>query len=399
MFDSLQPLPPDPILGLNAAFKADNNPKKVDLGIGVYKDEDGATPVMKAVKEAEKRILDSQMTKAYVGPMGAAGYNEAVAELILGSTLKNSLGGRRITIQTPGGCGGLRIAAEFIARANPNTTIWVSDPTWANHKPLIGSAGLEFNSYPYYDYKTHSVDFEGMLSTLAKVPRGDVVLLHGCCHNPSGADLSQDQWIAIKDLALKQGFTIFIDLAYQGMGDGLEEDVVGVRLLAESLPELIVVSSCSKNFGLYRERTGAISLICQNEVAASSASTLLAAAARANYSMPPDHGAAIVQLIYEDSSLYSIWKEELKEVRDRINGLRVTFSESLKQSGADNDFSFIQNEKGMFSFLGVTQSQIQELINKYAIYLVDSSRINVASINKGNIDYVTESIVNVIKIT
>ena len=221
MFDSLQPLPPDPILGLNAAFKADNNPKKVDLGIGVYKDEDGATPVMKAVKEAEKRILDSQMTKAYVGPMGAAGYNEAVAELILGSTLKNSLGGRRITIQTPGGCGGLRIAAEFIARANPNTTIWVSDPTWANHKPLIGSAGLEFNSYPYYDYKTHSVDFEGMLSTLDKVPRGDVVLLHGCCHNPSGADLSQDQWIAIKDLALKQGFTIFIDLAYQGMGDGL----------------------------------------------------------------------------------------------------------------------------------------------------------------------------------
>ena len=247
MFDSLQPLPPDPILGLNAAFKADNNPKKVDLGIGVYKDEDGATPVMKAVKEAEKRILDSQMTKAYVGPMGAAGYNEAIAELILGSTLKNSLGGRRITIQTPGGCGGLRIAAEFIARANPNTTIWVSDPTRVNHKPLIGSAGLEFNSYPYYDYKTHSVDFEGMLSTLAKVPRGDVVLLHGCCIIQAGP-ISQDQWIAIKDLALKQGFTIFIDLAYQGMGDGLEEDVVGVRLLAESLPELIVVSSCSKNF-------------------------------------------------------------------------------------------------------------------------------------------------------
>ena len=369
MFDSLQPLPPDPILGLNAAFKADNNPKKVDLGIGVYKDEDGATPVMKAVKEAEKRILDSQMTKAYVGPMGAAGYNEAVAELILGSTLKNSLGGRRITIQTPGGCGGLRIAAEFIARANPNTTIWVSDPTWANHKPLIGSAGLEFNSYPYYDYKTHSVDFEGMLSTLDKVPRGDVVLLHGCCHNPSGADLSQDQWIAIKDLALKQGFTIFIDLAYQGMGDGLEEDVVGVRLLAESLPELIVVSSCSKNFGLYRERTGAISLICRNEVSASSASTLLAAAARANYSMPPDHGAAIVQLIYEDSSLYSMWQEELKGVRDRINGLRVTFSESLKKSGTDNDFGFIQNEKGMFSFLGVTQSQIQELINLSLIHI------------------------------
>jgi len=399
MFDSLQPLPPDPILGLNAAFKADSNPKKVDLGIGVYKDEDGATPVMKAVKEAEKRILDSQMTKAYVGPMGAVGYNEAVAELILGSTLKNRLGDRRITIQTPGGCGGLRIAAEFIAQANPNATIWVSNPTWANHKPLIGSAGLKFNSYPYYNYRAHSVDFEGMLSALANVPNGDVVLLHGCCHNPSGADLSPNQWIAIRDLALKQGFTVFVDLAYQGMGEGLEEDVVGVRLLAESLPELIVVSSCSKNFGLYRERTGAISLICQNELAASSASTLLAAAARANYSMPPDHGAAIVQLICEDPSLYSMWQEELKGIRNRINRLRVTFSESLKQSGTEKDFGFIKNEKGMFSFLGVTQGQIQELINKYAIYLVDSSRINVASINRGNIDYVSESIATVIKTT
>ena len=399
MFDSLQPLPPDPILGLNAAFKADSNPKKVDLGIGVYKDEDGATPVMKAVKEAEKRILDSQMTKAYVGPMGAVGYNEAVAELILGSTLKNRLGDRRITIQTPGGCGGLRIAAEFIAQANPNATIWVSNPTWANHKPLIGSAGLKFNSYPYYNYRAHSVDFEGMLSALANVPNGDVVLLHGCCHNPSGADLSPNQWIAIRDLALKQGFTLFVDLAYQGMGEGLEEDVVGVRLLAESLPELIVVSSCSKNFGLYRERTGAISLICQNELAASSASTLLAAAARANYSMPPDHGAAIVQLICEDPSLYSMWQEELKAIRNRINRLRVTFSESLKQSGTEKDFGFIKNEKGMFSFLGVTQGQIQELINKYAIYLVDSSRINVASINRGNIDYVSESIATVIKTT
>jgi len=399
MFDSLQPLPPDPILGLNAAFKADSNPKKVDLGIGVYKDEDGATPVMKAVKEAEKRILDSQMTKAYVGPMGAVGYNEAVAELILGSTLKNRLGDRRITIQTPGGCGGLRIAAEFIAQANPNATIWVSNPTWANHKPLIGSAGLKFNSYPYYNYRAHSVDFEGMLSALANVPNGDVVLLHGCCHNPSGADLSPNQWIAIRDLALKQGFTLFVDLAYQGMGEGLEEDVVGVRLLADSLPELIVVSSCSKNFGLYRERTGAISLICQNELAASSASTLLAAAARANYSMPPDHGAAIVQLICEDPSLYSMWQEELKAIRNRINRLRVTFSESLKQSGTEKDFGFIKNEKGMFSFLGVTQGQIQELINKYAIYLVDSSRINVASINRGNIDYVSESIATVIKTT
>ena len=396
MFESLNPLPPDPILGLNAAFKADTNSKKVDLGIGVYKDAEGNTPVMKAVKEAEKLILTSQATKAYIGPTGAPAYNEAVAELILGPTLKTSLGGRRITMQTPGGCGGLRIAAEFIAQANGGATIWVSDPTWANHKPLIGSSGLKFNSYPYYNYETHSVDFDSMMTTLANVPKGDVVLLHGCCHNPSGADLKPDQWQEIRDLALKQNFTIFIDLAYQGMGDGLEEDVIGVRLLAESVPELIIVSSCSKNFGLYRERTGAITLICQNDREASAASTLIAAAARANYSMPPDHGAAIVQLIREDPTLNSMWQEELKEIRNRINGLRITFANRLTESGVQHDFSFIQKEKGMFSFLGITKSQIQKLINQYAIYLVDSSRINVASINDGNINYVTKSIVEVI---
>ena len=399
MFESLQPLPPDPILGLNAAFKADDNPNKVDLGIGVYKDEKGNTPVMRAVKEAEKLILNSQLTKAYVGPKGALAYNEAVAELILGATLKAGLGGRRITMQTPGGCGGLRIAAEFIARASSGSTIWVSDPTWANHKPLIGSSGLKFKSYPYYNYETHSVDFDNMIAALANVPKGDVVLLHGCCHNPSGADLAPNQWRAIRDLAQEQNFTIFIDLAYQGMGDGLEEDVIGVRLLAESLPELIIVSSCSKNFGLYRERTGAITLICQNEGAASAASTLIAAAARSNYSMPPDHGAAVVQLIREDSSLNSMWEEELKEIRNRINGLRITFANRLTESGAQRDFSFIQKEKGMFSFLGITKSQIDKLISEYAIYLVDSSRINVASINDDNIDYVTKSIIEVLSRT
>ena len=399
MFESLQPLPPDPILGLNAAFKADDNPNKVDLGIGVYKDEKGNTPVMRAVKEAEKLILNSQLTKAYVGPKGALAYNEAVAELILGATLKAGLGGRRSTMQTPGGGGGLRIAAEFIARASSGATIWVSDPTWANHKPLIGSSGLKFKSYPYYNYETHSVDFDNMIAALANVPKGDVVLLHGCCHNPSGADLAPNQWRAIRDLAQEQNFTIFIDLAYQGMGDGLEEDVIGVRLLAESLPELIIVSSCSKNFGLYRERTGAITLICQNEGAANAASTLIAAAARSNYSMPPDHGAAVVQLIREESSLNSMWEEELKEIRNRINGLRITFANRLTESGAQRDFSFIQKEKGMFSFLGITKSQIDKLISEYAIYLVDSSRINVASINDDNIDYVTKSIIEVLSRT
>ena len=396
MFQSLKSLPPDPILGLTAAFKQENNPNKVDLGIGVYKDEKGNTPVMTAVKQAEQAILNSQLTKAYLGPMGSPEYNSAIAKLILGKDLLDNLGGRRVTIQTPGGCGGLRIAAEFIYTANANAKIWVSDPTWANHKPLIGSAGLEFKSYPYYNYETNSVNFEGMMEALKTASKGDVVLLHGCCHNPSGADLSIEQWEIIKNSALAQGFTVFIDLAYQGMGTGLNEDVYGVRLLAEALPELVVVSSCSKNFGLSRERTGAVTLICESEKACAASSTLLASAARSNYSMPPDHGAAIVQLILNSPELYSAWEDELTEVRNRINSLRFVFAEKLNGSKIPRDFSFIKNEKGMFSFLGASANQIQELINSYGIYLVNSSRINVASINDSNIDYLIDSITEVL---
>jgi|TARA_B110000438_G_scaffold59220_1_gene59338 aspartate aminotransferase len=396
MFQSLQPLPPDPILGLSAAFKADSNPEKVDLGIGVYKDEHGNTPIMKAVKLAEESLLRSQATKSYVGPTGAPDYNETIARMVLGDTLLSSLGKRRLTIQTPGGCGGLRLAADFIAKANADTTIWVSNPTWANHKPLLGSAGLKFDQYPYYDYLTHSLDFEGMLACLKQVPEGDLVLLHGCCHNPSGADLSPEQWIQVRDAAIEQNFTVFIDLAYQGMGTGLEEDVYGVRLLAESLPELIVVSSCSKNFGLYRERTGAVTLICESAESCETSSTLLAAAARANYSMPPDHGAAIVQLVMNTPDLREIWNNELNEVRNRINRLRSLFVQRLRAASIEQDFSFIENEKGMFSFLGVTENQIKVLIEKYSIYLVNSSRINVASINDSNIDYLINSLKEVL---
>lgn len=396
MFQSLQALPPDPILGLSAVFKADSNPKKIDLGIGVYKDENGNTPVMKAVKQAEEIILKSQTTKSYVGPTGATDYNETIARLVLGESLFDRLGKRRATLQTPGGCGGLRLAAEFIEKANPDATVWVSDPTWANHKPLLGSAGLQFNSYPYYDYESHNVNFPSMLEVLQQVPKGDLVLLHGCCHNPSGADLSPEQWQAVRDTALQKEFTVFIDLAYQGMGAGLDEDVFGVRLLAESLPELLVVTSCSKNFGLYRERTGAVTLICDSNASCQTASTLLTASARANYSMPPDHGAAIVNLIMKTPDLYQLWSEELTGIRDRINDLRSIFVQRLKEAGIDRDFSFIENEKGMFSFLGVSSDQIKILIEKYSIYLVDSSRINIASINDNNIDYLVSSLAEVL---
>ena len=397
MFQSLPALPADPILGLMASYRADSNPKKIDLGIGVYKNETGDTPVMTAVKKAEGMILDSQTTKSYVGPTGAAGYNAVVAELLLGKSLNDSLGKRRVTVQSPGGCGGLRLAAEFIKSANPDATVWVSNPTWANHVPLLGSAGLKIAEYPYYDYDSHSVKFDAMIECLSKIDSGDIVLLHGCCHNPCGADLNQEQWQQVRDVALKQGFTVFIDLAYQGLGDGLEEDVYGTRLLAESLSELIVVSSCSKNFGLYRERTGAMTLICDSDAAATVATTQIAGAARAMYSMPPDHGAAIVQLILSNDVLRKEWDAELTEMRDRINGLRAQFVKQIQSIGIGQDFSFIEREKGMFSFLGVNVDQVQTLVNDYSIYLVNSSRINVAGINDSNIKYLANSLATVLK--
>ena len=392
MFDSLQALPPDPILALTPAYRADPNPDKIDLGAGVYKDENGNTPVMRAVKKAEQTLLAEQDSKAYVGAGGAAGFNEAIASLAFGETLKQSLGERRVSLQTPGGCGGLRLAAEFVAQANPDATVWVSDPTWPNHRPLLGAAGLEIAAYPYYDFKSHSVRFDAMFESLSAAAAGDVVLLHGCCHNPCGADLGREQWRDLRDLALDKGFNVLIDMAYQGLGDGLEEDVYGVRLLAESLPELLLVSSCSKNFGLYRERTGALSVICRTGPVAKAGMSRLAATARANWSMPPDHGAAIVQTIMEDAGLRADWELELAEVRDRINGLRAAFVRELATAGVERDFGFIEREKGMFSFLGVTTEQAESLVRDYSIYLVKSGRINIAGINRANIGYLVRSL-------
>ena len=272
----------------------------------------------------------------------------------------------------------------------------MSDPTWPNHVPLLGTAGLKIETYPYYDYDNHVIRFEEMLQALQQASAGDLLLLHGCCHNPCGADLTHDQWQQIKDLALERDFTVFIDLAYQGLGDGLDEDVFGVRLLADSLPELIVVSSCSKNFGLYRERVGAITVVCQSHQQLPAVSSQLAAIARGIYSMPPDHGAAIVRIILQDQDLRSSWDRELTGMRDRINGLRATLTRRLHDAGVQSDFSFIQQEKGMFSFLGINVDQVRQLIDDYSIYLVDSSRINVAGINDGNIDYLVESLIQVL---
>jgi aspartate aminotransferase len=396
MFQTIERRPPDPILGLSAAYKVDTNPNKVDLGVGVYKDEAGNCPVMTAVKTAENMLWKTEDSKSYIAQAGPELFIKHTAELLLGKDHPALQAGRACTVLAAGGSGSLRVAAEFISKNAPGTRIFVSDPTWNNHIPLLGSAGLKLDTYPYYDHATHSISFDAMMSKLSEAKKGDLVLIHGCCHNPCGADLSKTQWQAIADAALKQGFTPFIDLAYQGLGDGLVEDVYGLRLLAGKLPELVIASSYSKNFGLYRERTGAVTVITENATTTEAANSQIVATAREIYSVPPAHGAALVAMILDDAALKQEWDAELTEMRDRINGLRSQLVSKLRARGVDRDFSFIQNEKGMFSFLGLNPDQVKRLVKEFSIYLVGSSRINVAGINNSNIDYLVDAIAAVL---
>ncbi|MCK7597036.1 aspartate/tyrosine/aromatic aminotransferase [Microbulbifer sp. CAU 1566] len=397
MFDHLNSLPADPILGLLATYRSDENPSKIDLGVGVYKDEAGHTPVLQAVKEAETRLLQSEETKAYIGPAGTPGFNTAMQELVLGAGHTALLANRVRSAQTPGGCGALRVLAEFTNRAKEGATIWVSDPTWANHVPLLGNAGLQIKSYPYYDRATSSLKFDAMVETLKQVGEGDLVLFHACCHNPCGADLSREQWKVLAEMAQKQGFTPFIDMAYQGFGESLDADAYGLRLMAESVPEMLVAASCSKNFGLYRERVGLAMVVYSDAAAADRGQSQLLNVVRGNYSMPPNHGGAIVESILTDASLRANWEAELTEMRERINSLRSGLVESLQSAGAAGDFSFIQQQKGMFSFLGINPEQVQKLQQKYSIYMVDSSRISIAGLSQNNMAYFCQSVAEVLE--
>tara|TARA_R110002110_G_scaffold376446_1_gene586295 strand:+ start:47701 stop:48897 length:1197 start_codon:yes stop_codon:yes gene_type:complete len=397
MFQTIERRPPDPILGLSAAYIEDKNPDKIDLGVGVYKDEEGKTPVVSAIKKAEQKLWQSEVSKSYVAQAGPAGFNEATVHMILGDNSAALNNQRTCSVLAPGGSGALRVAAEFVNRNFPRTRTWVSTPTWANHVPLLGSAGLELVEYPYYNYESHEIEFEKMMDTLKKAKVGDLVLVHGCCHNPCGGDLNWEQWQAFAEAAEKQGFTPFIDLAYQGLGDGLEEDVKGVRLLAERLPEVIIASSCSKNFGLYRERTGSVTLIGETPDQVSASHSQILSTARQIYSMPPSHGAQLVEIVLADEELKAEWLAELTEMRERINNLRSELVVKLQEAGVQQDFSFIEREKGMFSFLGLSVEQVQTLVKDYSIYLVNSSRINVAGINKRNIEYLARSVASVLQ--
>lgn len=397
MFAQLQPVATDPILGLMAAYKEDPNPNKVDLGVGVYKDEQGHTAVLKCVKQAEALRLQHEDTKTYIGMAGDLSFNEHIAKLAFGASHRVLLANRVTTAHTPGGTGALRVAAEFIKRANPNATIWVTSPTWANHISLFQAAGLTVKEYAYYDYTTKDLDEEAMFADLAHVPAGDVVLVHACCHNPSGMDLNFAQWQRFAELAKKRGFTPLVDMAYQGFGSGLDEDAAGLRHLADQVEELILCSSCSKNFGLYRERIGAISIVAADSKTMDTARTNLLSVVRSIYSMPPVHGAMIVSHILESQELTTLWHQELADMRNRINQYRQLIIDKFAAQGIERDFSFITRQHGMFSFLGINKEQIERLRREFSIYMVGSSRVNIAGLNHQNIDYFANAVASVLK--
>lgn len=397
MFENLKPVAIDPILGLMVAFKADNRAEKIDLGVGVYQDDRGRTPVMASVKQAESRLMELETTKSYQGMAGDPDYNQRMMELLLGKDHSILSTGRVKSIQAPGGSGALRVGAEVIRRARPESKLWVGIPTWPNHMPLLGSAGFDIKQYPYYDMDARQVYTEKMMETLRQVPVGDLVLLHGCCHNPTGADLTNEQWDSIADLALERGFIPFIDTAYQGLGNGLDQDAYGMRMMAERLPEVIIASSCSKNFGLYRERTGSITFIAETSEQADIVVSQAMSTARSIYSMPPAHGALLVSMVLGDPQLRSQWEAELEEVRLRIKSMRNLLCDSLENNAAGMDFSHIKRQNGMFSFLGITTPQLERLRTEFGIYIVSSTRINLAGVNSNNIEHLTQSLLTVLE--
>ncbi len=393
-FDAIGRVPGDPILGLMEAYAADSNPRKFDLGVGVYKDALGLTPILQSVKLAEQRLVERQTTKTYIGGHGDAAFGKVINDLVLGAD--NALIGqqRAGATQTPGGTGALRLSADFIAHCLPGRGIWLSNPTWPIHETLYAAAGIKVSHYPYVG-SDNRLDVEAMLATLELIPKGDVVLLHACCHNPTGFDLSQDDWHRVLDVVRRRELLPLIDFAYQGFGDGLEQDAWAVRLFARELPELLITSSCSKNFGLYRDRTGAL-IVC-----AGSADKLLdirsqlAFLARNLWSTPPDHGAAVVATILGDPELKSLWADEVEAMRLRIAQLRSGLVEALGPHGLGERFAHIGVQRGMFSYTGLSAEQVKRLREEHSVYMVSSGRANVAGIDATRLDLLAVAIADV----
>ena len=395
MFDSLPVLPPDSILGLAAACRADPNPDKVDLTLGVYMDETGLCPVFEAVQQAQQALVSEEQTKVYMPPQGDPDYLAGIRSLVLGEVGMASLGDRSSAVQTPGGCGAVRLGAEVLHAAAPTATVWVSDPTWPVHIPLIGSVGLQFKTYRYYSSEMKGLDFDAMISDLQEARSGDVVLLHGCCHNPSGVDPTKEQWATLAELLAERQLLPMIDFAYQGMGAGLDEDAAGIRTVLERVPEMIIAVSSSKNIGLYRERAGAVVFVGGDARAAEAMASQAVSAARRVYSMPPAHGALLAGRVLSSPALRSSWQRELGQICERINGLRGQFRDALT-TATGQDFGFIGTEHGMFSFLGLSVEQAQRLREEQSVYMLDSSRINIAGLNANNLGRVVEAVAAVL---
>ena len=393
MFENLKPKAPDAILKLIGEHKNDPRAEKVDLGVGVYRDADGNTPILRSVKKAEHWLVGTQSSKAYLGSRGDSDYCDAIQKLVFG---EHATSDRIATLQTPGGSGALRVAADVALRANPDAKMWVSDPTWNNHVPLLGEAGIRLAAYPYYDAERNQLRFDAMVKSLLDAAVGDLLLLHGCCHNPTGMDFSTVQWDQVADLIVERQLIPFIDLAYQGFSASLDDDAYGVRMLFDRVPEMFVTQSCSKNFGLYRDRVGALSLVAKNAATASIVDSQALSIVRTMYSLPPDHGGAVVAHILNDVELRSAWQAELDEMRNRLLEMRGLLVAALAEFVPEHDFSHIARTTGMFCYLGVTAEQVARLKGERGVYLVDSSRINVCGINAANVRYLAESIASVL---
>ncbi|MDO5369036.1 amino acid aminotransferase [Paracoccus sp. (in: a-proteobacteria)] len=390
MFGSLQPQAPDKILALMGEFRADTRQGKIDLGVGVYKDPTGLTPVMRAVKDAERRIWDAETTKAYTALAGEPAYLNALSRMVLGEGLDDS---RTAALSTVGGTGAIRQALELARIGNPDLTVHVSDPTWPNHLSILKFMGVPFVEYRYFDDTTRGVDFEGLKADLSRAKKGDLILLHGCCHNPTGANLTMKQWAEVADILDRTGAVPLVDLAYQGFGDGLEEDAAGTRLIVSRSPEALVAASCSKNFGIYRERTGMLLAQVRDAATRDLAQGTMAYLNRQNYSFPPDHGARIVQVILDDEGLTADWKAELEEVRLGMLQLRQQLAAELRNLTGSDRFDFIERHRGMFSRLGASPEQVAKMKDDNAIYMVGDSRLNIAGLNRDSVPILARAIV------
>ena len=397
MFDALPLAPPDAILGLGEAFKTDPNRKKINLSVGVYKDAAGETPILASVKDAERQLLEREKSKGYLSIEGLAEYGARVQELLFGAGHEILTSGRAVTAQTPGGTGALRVAADLLRKHFPTAKVWMSKPTWANHPAIFGAADQQVETYAYIDAAGQGLDFPAMLASLKQIPAGDIVLLHACCHNPTGIDPTVEQWREIAAVLAERKLLPLVDFAYQGFGDGLAEDAAGLHELAKLNPELLVCSSFSKNFGLYGERVGALTLVAGSADAAQKALSQVRVGIRTNYSNPPIHGGALVAAVLNDPKLRQQWDAEVAAMRSRIHQMRKLFVETMKTKAPKHDFSFITRQRGMFSFSGLSNMQVDELRTKHAVYVVgNGGRINVAGMTANNMQVLCDAIAAVL---